>query len=64
MQLSRQEKITCPVVSPIHLGWLRCSSLTYSSMLASHALPAKQPSDSWWTTYFFLTPKRDDDADR
>jgi len=44
-------------VPPIHLGWLRCSSLTYSSMLASHALPAKRLGDSWWTTYFFLTPK-------
>jgi len=46
-KLSRQEKITYTVVSPIHLGWLRCSSLTYSSMLASHALPVKRLSNSW-----------------
>ncbi|PIP41615.1 hypothetical protein COX18_02875, partial [Candidatus Desantisbacteria bacterium CG23_combo_of_CG06-09_8_20_14_all_40_23] len=31
-----------------------------SSMLASHALPAKRLSDSWCITYFFLAPLRQD----
>jgi len=41
---SRQEKITCTVVLPIHLGWLRCSSLTYS--LTSQTCQICQPSVS------------------